>query len=191
MRQESKFDTRATSRVGAKGLMQLMPRTAVHVSNDRSLRYDSKDRLYEPSYNMMLGQKYIQELMTSYKLEDNLFELLIAYNGGPGNLRKWKKTTKYNDDPLLFIESIPSRETRGFLEAVSRNFWMYRMTLGQETPSLDLLASGNWPGYVPSKVEGQPQNPETFAQARADGAQAEADGDASFMPVSAGQPVAK
>lgn len=152
MRQESKFYSRATSRVGARGLMQLMPRTAVHVSNDRSLRSANKDRLYDPSYNMMLGQKYIQELMSAYKLEDNLFELLIAYNGGPGNLRKWKKNTVYLNDPLLFIESIPSRETRGFLEAVSRNFWMYRMTLGQDTPSLDLLARGKWPGYIPLEV---------------------------------------
>lgn len=152
MRQESKFNSRATSRVGARGLMQLMPRTAVHVSNDRSLRSANKDRLYDPSYNMMLGQKYIQELMTAYKLEDNLFELLIAYNGGPGNLRKWKKNTVYRDDPLLFIESIPSRETRGFLEAVSRNFWMYRMRFGQDTPSLDLLAQGKWPGYIPLEV---------------------------------------
>lgn len=165
MRQESKFNSRATSRVGARGLMQLMPRTAVHVSNDRSLRSANKDRLYNPSYNMMLGQKYIQELMTDYKLEDNLFELLIAYNGGPGNLRKWKKTTEYQDDPLLFIESIPSRETRGFLEAVSRNFWMYRMTLGQDTPSLDLLAQGKWPGYIPLEVLPEPVSTDTLVQA--------------------------
>ncbi len=184
IRQESKFDSRATSSVGAKGLMQLMPRTAVHVANDRRLRYDSEDRLYEPSYNMKLGQKYIQELMTSYNLTDNLFDLLIAYNGGPGNLRKWKKNTKYNDDPLLFIESIPSRETRGFLEAVSRNFWMYRLTLGQQTPSLDLLASGAWPGYIPIEVEGQPQGLETLVQARPSGK-------AAFLQISADGPVAK
>lgn len=165
MRQESKFDARATSRVGARGLMQLMPRTAVHVSNDRSLRNVNKDRLYKPSYNMMLGQKYIQELMHVYKLEDNLFELLIAYNGGPGNLRKWKKNTVYQDDPLLFIETIPSRETRGFLEAVSRNFWMYRMTLGQETPSLDLLAIGKWPGYIALEVIPETAPTETLVQA--------------------------
>lgn len=156
IRQESKFNTQATSRVGARGLMQLMPNTAVHVAKDRSLRHGNKDRLYDPSFNMMLGQKYIQELMTAYKLKDNLFELLIAYNGGPGNLRKWKKNTVYHDDPLLFIESIPSRETRGFLEAVSRNLWMYRMTLGQETPSLDLLAAGNWPGYIAVEVLPEP-----------------------------------
>lgn len=184
IRQESKFNSRATSRVGAKGLMQLMPRTAVHVSNDRRLRYDSEDRLYNPSYNMKLGQKYIQELMTRYNLTDNLFDLLIAYNGGPGNLKKWKKNTRYNDDPLLFIESIPSRETRGFLEAVSRNFWMYRLTLGQHTPSLDLLASGKWPGYVPIEVEGQPQGFETLVQAKPDGA-------ANFIQISTDGAVAK
>lgn len=149
MRQESKFNAHATSRVGARGLMQLMPRTAVHVAKDRSLRGANKDRLYDPSFNMMLGQKYIQELMSSYGLNDNLFELLVAYNGGPGNLRKWKRDTVFQDDPLLFIESIPSRETRGFVEAVSRNLWMYRITLNQSAPSLDLVASGAWPQYLP------------------------------------------
>lgn len=149
IRQESRFNTEATSRVGARGLMQLMPRTAVHVSKDRTLRSHNKDRLYDPSYNMMLGQKYIAELMREYDLDANLFGLLVAYNGGPGNLRKWTKETRYKEDPLLFIESIPSRETRGFIEAVLGNYWMYQARLGQEIPSLDHVASGTWPTYVP------------------------------------------
>jgi soluble lytic murein transglycosylase-like protein len=148
IRQESRFNTEATSRVGARGLMQLMPRTAVHVSKDRSLRSHNKDRLYDPSYNMMLGQKYITELMNEYDLDDNLFGLLVAYNGGPGNLRKWTKSTDYKEDPLLFIESIPSRETRGFIEAVLGNYWMYQARLGDASPSLDLVASGTWPAYT-------------------------------------------
>ncbi len=149
VRQESKFDAEATSRAGARGLMQLMPRTAVHVSKDRSLRSSNKDRLYDPALNLMLGQKYIGELMNDYGLENNLFALLVAYNGGPGNLRKWQKGMDYQDDPLLFIESIPSRETRGFIEAVLTNYWNYQARLGQETPSLDHVVSGEWPAYVP------------------------------------------
>ncbi|TNE59583.1 MAG: lytic transglycosylase domain-containing protein [Alphaproteobacteria bacterium] len=153
IRQESKFNTEATSRVGARGLMQLMPNTAVHVAKDRSLKRQNKDRLYDPSFNMMLGQKYIQELMTSYDLDSNLFGLLVAYNGGPGNLKKWSRETNYKEDPLLFIESIPSRETRGFIEAVLGNYWMYQARLGEASPSLDHVVSGTWPSYVPLTAE--------------------------------------
>lgn len=179
MRQESKFNSRATSRVGARGLMQLMPRTAVHVAKDRSLRSTNKDRLYDPSYNMMLGQSYIQELMSGYGLNENLFELLVAYNGGPGNLKKWKRETNYMDDPLLFIESIPSRETRGFVEAVSRNLWMYRLTLDQAAPSLDLIAAGAWPRYLPVETRfAAPTQDEKIALATGGGLSI-----ASFAPV--------
>lgn len=165
--------------------MQLMPRTAVHVSNDRSLRFAGKDKLYEPSYNVSLGQKYIQELMSRYKLSENLFELLIAYNGGPGNLRKWKKSTVYKNDPLLFIESIPSRETRGFLEAVSRNLWMYRLILGQDTPSLDMLASGDWPRYVAIETGDEPAGLDRLVEA------GKLDDNVSFIKISAPPVVAK
>jgi hypothetical protein len=77
----------------------------------------------------------------------NLFMLAAAYNGGPGNLNKWLRQTNYAEDPLLFIESIPARETRLFIERVLSNFWIYRLRLGQEIPSLDAVAAGHWPYY--------------------------------------------
>ena len=55
--------------------------------------------------------------------------------------------TRHGDDPLLFIESLPSLETRLFIERVLANFWIYRERLGQDTPSLDAVAAGNWPYY--------------------------------------------
>ena len=73
--------------------------------------------------------------------------LTVAYNGGPGNLRKWIRELTENTDPLFFIESIPARETRGFIEGVLTNLWIYRHRLGQDTPSLDAAASGKWPVY--------------------------------------------
>jgi hypothetical protein len=54
----------------------------------------------------------------------------------------------HRDDPLLFIESLPSRETRFFAERLLANLWIYRARLGQESPSLQELASGAWPTYV-------------------------------------------
>ena len=146
MRQESKFKTDATSRVGARGLMQLMPRTASFISGDRSLRNRSgSERLYDPSYNMELGQNYVDHLMNK-AVDGDLFHLAAAYNGGPGNLRRWKRDVAI-DDPLLFIESIPNRESRDFVEKVLTNFWVYRARLGQSAPSREKVAAGELPLY--------------------------------------------
>ncbi len=146
MRQESKFKVDATSRVGARGLMQLMPRTASYVAKDRSLRYrKGRKRLYDPAYNLELGQNYVGYLIDGAANGD-LFHLAAAYNGGPGNLRRWKRKMEI-DDPLLFIESIPNRESRDFVEKVLTNVWVYRARLGQSAPSRDKVAAGQLPLY--------------------------------------------
>ena len=146
MRQESKFKVEATSRVGARGLMQLMPRTASYVAKDRSLRYRSgRDRLYDPAFNMALGQTYVDQLINT-AAEGDLFHLAAAYNGGPGNLRRWKRKMEI-EDPLLFIESIPNQESRDFVEHVLTNFWVYRARLGQSAPSREKVAAGELPLY--------------------------------------------
>ncbi len=146
MRQESKFKVEATSRVGARGLMQLMPRTASYVAKDRSLRYrKGSERLYDPAYNMELGQIYVGYLIDG-AADGDLFHLAAAYNGGPGNLRRWKRKMEI-EDPLLFIESIPNRESRDFVEKVLTNVWVYRARLGQPAPSRDKVAAGELPLY--------------------------------------------
>jgi soluble lytic murein transglycosylase-like protein len=78
----------------------------------------------------------------------NLFYAAAAYNAGPGNLNKWRRKIDYSGDPLLFIESLPSRETRNYVEHVMANLWIYRHRLGQATPTLDALISGAWPIYM-------------------------------------------
>jgi len=149
MRQESGFYTRAKSPAGAKGLMQLMPQTAAYLANDRSLRRKKSRKLFNPSYNLELGQKYLLYLMKDKSVTNNLFYLTIAYNGGPGNLIKWKKRAKGSSDPLFFIEAMQSRETRGFIKRVLTNLWIYRHRLGQDLPGLDDIAQGSWPQYYP------------------------------------------
>ena len=84
----------------------------------------------------------------------NLFMLAVAYNGGPGNLRKWVRELTSNTDPLFFIESIPAGETRDFIEGVLTNLWIYRHRLGQDTPSLDAAAAGKWPVYEALEYNG-------------------------------------
>lgn len=153
-RQESNFDPRAKSRRGARGLMQLMPRTAAFVGEDGSLRRGSgREALFDPAVNIALGGRYIRHLMKGDGVGADLFKMLAAYNAGPGTLRKWEREVNYKDDPLFFIESIPSRETRNFIEDVLLNLWMYRLRRGEPAPSLDRVAAGSWPRY--EAVDGQ------------------------------------
>ena len=143
--QESAFKSTAQSGPGARGLMQITPATAAVITNDFSLGRFSRAKLYEPEFNMALGQYYINYLEGLDLVDGNLFMLLAAYNAGPGSLQRWREDIDYFDDPLMFIESIPFRETRAHIEIVMSNLWLYRMRLGQETPSLDIIAEGGWP----------------------------------------------
>lgn len=147
MRQESHFIPRARSYAGAMGLMQLMPATASFIARDRSLRWSRSYKLYQPEFNMAVSQTYMQHLFGESVTEGNLLKFVAAYNGGPGNLGRWKARINYGDDPLLFIETLPAFETRSFVEKVMANFWIYRIRFGQPTPSLDALAEGKWPVY--------------------------------------------
>ena len=145
---ESRFRLSARSRVGAAGLMQLMPATASYISGIR-YRGAKRQELYDPSINIELGQAYIEYLMRSEPIGSNLIYVAAGYNGGPGNLRKWRKRLALIDDPLLFMESLPVRETAGYVEEVLGNLWIYRMRLGQPSPSMDAILRGEWPTYVP------------------------------------------
>ena len=154
IRKESKFDPNAKSWAGARGLMQLMPRTASSLAKDNSLRSSNADKLFDPGFNLKLGQDYLQQLLKRGDPSGNLYALTVAYNGGPGNLRKWTKELKTDSsDPLFFIESIPSGETRGFIEQVLTNLWIYRNRLGQSAPTLEAAAGGKWPIYRSIETE--------------------------------------
>ena len=147
MRQESAFDPLAVSHAGARGLMQLMPRTASYIADDPLLRGRNREALHDPGLNLRLGQDYLVHLMTLSDVGDSLFYLLAAYNAGPGNLGRWQEGLDAEQDALLFIESIPYGETRAYIEKVLANFWIYRKRLDQPTPSLTELANGDWPHY--------------------------------------------
>ena len=148
MRQESKFRAGARSARGARGLMQIMPRTAGGMTG-RRYRGARRHELLDPVLNFTLGQKYLRYLLSRDGIEGNLFYALSAYNSGPARLRQWQRKVDYRNDPLLFIESIPSRETRIFIERVLTNLWIYRIRFGQPTRSLETIVSGGWPRYVP------------------------------------------
>lgn len=153
VRQESGFNPQARSPAGARGLMQIMPDTASFIARDGKLNADTRNRLYEPEVNLMLGQRYIDILMKDNAVGGDLFRMVVAWNAGPGNLGKWMKSVQHHDDPLLFIESVPSPETRNFVERVLTNYWVYRQRFNQPTNSLDSVASGKWPVYVADKSD--------------------------------------
>ncbi len=142
VRQESAFNPKARAPSGAAGLMQLMPATAIAVAGRQV-----KDKLSDPEVNLSVGQRYLNKLLSEAPVNGNLFMLAAAYNAGPGKLGQWVSGMKHGDDPLLFIESLPSRETRSFVERVMTNFWIYRARMGQSSPSLDAVAGGSWPLY--------------------------------------------
>ena len=153
MRQESQFNSRAVSPAGARGLMQLMPQTAALL--DGSSFRGRADLLLDPVYNVTLGQKYIVQLLQDSAVQGDLIRLAAAYNGGPGNLARWTKKQDARggeDDALLFIESLPSPETRHFITRILYSYWMYSERMGQPSPSLDDVAAGRWPAYIALEV---------------------------------------
>ena len=148
IRQESKFNAAVKNkRSGAAGLMQLLPSTAMNMAQKIGIKINKK-QLQDPAINILLGQKYLAELMKERNVKNNLFKLAVAYNAGPGKLSRLEKSIDYEDDALLFVESIPIAETRIFVERVLTNYWIYRLKYNQNTDSLEKVASGDWPIYV-------------------------------------------
>jgi soluble lytic murein transglycosylase len=148
VRQESRFKARAKSRAGARGLMQIMPGTAAFVTGDRSLyRRSGRDQLLDADLNLEIGNRYLSMLLSDRYFDKSLILALAAYNGGPGNVRRWRRELKGVTDPLLFIESLPAPETRDYVQKVMSNLWIYRDRLKQEPISQRILAAESWPRY--------------------------------------------
>lgn len=152
MRQESGFNPNAISSAGATGLMQLMPATA------KAIGAPDSASLKDPLVSLKYGEKYIERLLAEPSVGGDLFLMAISYNAGPGNLIKWKKSIKNSDDPLFFIENIPSQETRNFVERVIGAYWVYQARLGQPQRSLEAVANGAWPTYQKSATTATASN---------------------------------
>ena len=142
VRQESSFNPKARSHRGAGGLMQLMPATVQAIAGRAA-----RARINDPEYNLALGQQYLSHLLNEAPVNGNLLYLAAAYNAGPGKLSQWLAANRNNNDPLLFIEALPARQTRAFVERVMTNYWIYRSRLDQPSESLDQIATGAWPRY--------------------------------------------
>jgi soluble lytic murein transglycosylase len=144
IRQESEFDSRANSYVGAKGLMQLMPATAKLVAKKIKINYSKSALTKDPSYNIKLGTYYIDSLLKNY---NGFFPYAIAaYNAGPNRVKTWKK--KYGDptkgqiDTVDWIELIRFKETRNYVQRVIENINVYRYILKDSPIKIDNLFKG-------------------------------------------------
>lgn len=127
-RQESAFDQRARSSVGALGLMQLMPYTARQTAAKLKLAY-SKGRLTsDPGYNLRLGTAYLDRLLTNYG--GSYILALAAYNAGPNAVARWLRANgdprDFETDPVRWIERIPYSETRDYVHRVLETTQVYR-----------------------------------------------------------------
>ena len=144
---ELNFDPSAISPAGARGLMQLMPITASYIADDPSLAARGQRRLHNPGFNLDLGQRYVAYLGRQTPVDGDLIRLLASYNAGPGSLGKWNDTIRDASDPLLFIEAIPNRETRHFVQRALTYLWIYAARLHLPASSLDELAAGAFPRF--------------------------------------------
>jgi soluble lytic murein transglycosylase-like protein len=140
VRQESRFNPLVVSQAGAIGLMQLMPDSAAHAAGDDKLKTDATP-LFDPSFNLRVGQDYVTWLMERGVGHD-LLRTVAAYNGGPGTLTKTAQMLGDDADSLLLIECLPAQETRNYVEKVVAAYWTYRRMFGEETRTLDALALG-------------------------------------------------
>lgn len=152
VRQESRFNPGVVSPAGAVGLMQLMPDAAAHVSGDTRLR-DDMSPLFDPSYNLKIGQDYLSWLM-SQGVGYDILRTVAAYNGGPATLQKTAEMLGDDDESLMVIECMPALETRNYVEKVMAAYWSYRKKFGQESVTLDALASGE--RYADIRLDAEP-----------------------------------
>jgi soluble lytic murein transglycosylase len=142
-RQESEFIWRSSSWAGAKGLMQMMPATAVLTARQAGVEYDYARLIADPSFNTRLGAVLLGQLIAD---EGGSRELAFAaYNAGPGRVTQW--IAKYGDprngtaDLIDWIERIPFDETRDYVQRVSENLGVYRQRFADDPPAVPAISA--------------------------------------------------
>ncbi len=125
IRQESLFQPDAVSRAGAVGLMQILPRTGYQIARRQRIPY-SRQRLFDPEYNLRLGTAHLAELLQEFA---RLELALAAYNAGRNRVASWQNEREFAE-PAEFVESIPITETREYVQIVLRNAEIYRRLQG-------------------------------------------------------------
>ncbi|MDX9873260.1 MAG: lytic transglycosylase domain-containing protein [Clostridia bacterium] len=130
MRVESKFDARAVSRVGARGLMQIMPETGRWIAQQMKITEYTDELLFVPEFNLPMGIWYIAYLKDAF--QNDTVKVLAAYNAGEHKVKGWLSAgvwTGLKQD----IAQIPYAETRRYIDKVLFDHHIYkRVYIGEE-----------------------------------------------------------
>ncbi len=144
-RQESEFNAKAKSPVGARGMMQIMPGTARMIARQHKVRYSRSKLTSDPSYNISLGVAHLHDLIKKYN--GSYILTLVAYNAGPRRVNEWIES--FGDprspdvDTIDWIESIPFSETRRYVQRIMASVQIFRARLNKEQPKIALLQDIN------------------------------------------------
>lgn len=132
VREESGFNSKATSGAGARGLMQLLPQTARELAREGRAprrRPRAAGNLANPNYNLRAGCRYLGEMVREFN--GSLEQALAAYNAGPDRVKQWLAGRSF-PEPAAFVESIPFAETRAYVEAILRDADVYRRLMTEK-----------------------------------------------------------
>ncbi|HLG43787.1 MAG TPA: lytic transglycosylase domain-containing protein, partial [Nitrospirales bacterium] len=129
IREESTYNPAAVSQAGAIGLMQVMPQTGQRIATRLGAEGFTRERLFDPDYNIRLGTWYLGQLAEQF--DHNLIHMVAAYNAGPEVVAKWIQQFGQGE-PDEFIESIPYTETRFYVKKVLRTYREYKRIYAAE-----------------------------------------------------------
>jgi soluble lytic murein transglycosylase len=149
IRQESRFVAVARSRVGATGLMQLMPATARWVAKQIPVEHFKPEMLEQPEMNILMGSYYFRRVLADL---GHPVLATAAYNAGPGRARRWR-----DERPLeaaIYAETIPFNETRDYVKKVFANAWFYRHRLSGHADGFRAML-GSVPGRQGEPADGR------------------------------------
>jgi soluble lytic murein transglycosylase len=127
IREESQYDWRAVSRVGAIGLMQVMPATANAVAQQHRLPSPSREDLFDQEINIRIGARYVEQLFTQFA--GNVVRTIAAYNAGPIAVGTWTAINQGRSEDE-FVELIQYQETRQYVKRVLRSYKEYLRLAG-------------------------------------------------------------
>lgn len=122
IKQESRYQREIVSKVGAIGLMQLMPYTARSLARELNMKSPTVEDLMQPEINIKLGVRYMEQVFRTF--DNNMIFAVASYNAGPVAVKHWIKRNDLDMD--LFVEEIPYKETRNYVKKVLENYWIYK-----------------------------------------------------------------
>ena len=144
--QESSFREEVVSPANAIGLMQVRPIAARQHAGQIGLDARYVD-LKDPAQNLALGQQALASLADASAIRGALPKVMAAYNAGLTPVTRWNTEVRDQGDPLTWMESIPYWETRGYVNIVMRNYWMYLRQADAPADSRVQLAQNQWPAF--------------------------------------------